>query len=263
VLPYVVQKIEENPDEQLLWKAIDEIAKVKIHAKYDEVKNMAVFPDFPDVKPGEDVYVYWCKEGHKQTPQKFQELYSEWRNLGDRRKENQRKSKFVQIHNLGLAAIPVIMEKVREGDKELLLLVSELTGGKVYPNVTIDQCFAWWQQNKEDWLIPFPNKRPIANAGQEMIVNSGATVQLDGSASTDADKDILSYQWRQIAGPEVKLSDKKSTQPSFIAPKVDKETVLVFELVVNDGSPIKEVHPSCQSGQSEPDTVTITIKPKK
>jgi hypothetical protein len=103
----------------------------------------------------------------------------------------------------------------------------------------------------------------VANAGKDQQVVSGATVLLDGSGSTDEDKDKLTYQWRQTAGPTVELSDAKVVQPSFAAPKVDRETTLFFELVVNDGSPKKEVHPSCQSGQSKPDTVTITVKPTK
>jgi len=156
-----------------------------------------------------------------------------------------------------------MVDKIKMGDTELIEVVSELTAGKVKHNATAEECLDWWEKNKEDWLIPFPNKRPIVNAGKDQTVSSGDTVQLDASASTDEDKDTLSYQWKQIVGPTVDLSDGKAVQPIFTAPKVDKETVLVFELVVNDGSPKKEVHPACQSGQSKPATVKITIKPKE
>ena len=110
-------------------------------------------------------------------------------------------------------------------------------------------------------MIPFPNKQPKANAGQNKTVSSGQSVKLDGSGSSDEDKDTLSYQWKQISGPDVKLSDANSTEPNFNAPKVDKETKLVFELIVSDGSRIKQVHSSCGSSQSKPSTVAITIKP--
>jgi hypothetical protein len=156
----------------------------------------------------------------------------------------------------------MIKDKVGLGDQELVPLVSTLTGGKVDPNASTSQCVSWWEQNKEQWLIPFPNKKPKANAGRDITVTSGDMVQLDGLASTDADKDTLSYRWKQIAGPAVNLSDAQAAQPSFTAPQVEKETVLVFELVVNDGSPKKSVHPSCESGESDLSTVNITVKPK-
>lgn len=262
VLPYVVQKIEENPNEQLLWKAIEEIAKVKILAEYDKAKRMAVFPDFPNVTPGEEVYVYWWKTARKETPKRFEMLNAEWEELKNEGKEDEAKEKYKEIRHLGIAALPMMMDKVGEGDRELVAVVSELTAGKVDPNASIPQCVSWWEQNKEDWLIPFPNKQPKAKAGKDTIAKSGDLVTLDGSASSDADKDILTYKWTQIAGPSVTLSDNTAVKPTFTAPVVQQQTVLTFQLMVNDGSPKKSVHPSCESGESDPNTVNITVKPK-
>lgn len=56
---------------------------------------------------------------------------------------------------------------------------------------------------------------------------------LDGSQSSDPDGHLpLSYQWTQIAGPRVELSDPYIQQPSFTAPLSDG--VMVFELRVSD-----------------------------
>ena len=47
-------------------------------------------------------------------------------------------------------------------------------------------------------LVPpvfISNKPPIANAGTDQTVTSGATVTLDGSASRDTDGSIVSYEW--------------------------------------------------------------------
>src|SRR5205823_12659017 len=36
---------------------------------------------------------------------------------------------------------------------------------------------------------------PVANAGGAYLVNSGASIQLNGSGSSDADGSIVSYEW--------------------------------------------------------------------
>jgi hypothetical protein len=207
------------------------------------------------------LFIQWWKNGRKETLQQFNQRYSQWKDLKNHSKEKEAKDKMNEIFDLGIGALPMMMEKVKQGDSELISIISKLTDKKVDPNFTAEQCISWWEQNKEDWLIPFPNKQPKADAGKNQSVKSGQVVQLDGSSSTDDDKDSLSYQWKQISGPTVKLSDTKPDKPSFTAPKVDKDTNLVFELTVNDGSPKKSVHPSCESGDSKPATVTITIKP--
>ena len=42
---------------------------------------------------------------------------------------------------------------------------------------------------------------PVANAGAGQLVSAGALVQLNGSASTDVDGDLLQYQWSLINTP--------------------------------------------------------------
>ena len=51
-------------------------------------------------------------------------------------------------------------------------------------------------------INPFPNILPVARAGVDQnIYLPGTTVNLDGSASTDADGVVKTYQWRQLSGP--------------------------------------------------------------
>src|SRR2546429_5560202 len=63
-------------------------------------------------------------------------------------------------------------------------------------------------------------------------VNPGATVVLDGSASSDPDGDQISFSWRQTAGPTITLQGASTANPSFNAPAVTTQTVLTFELRV-------------------------------
>ena len=82
-----------------------------------------------------------------------------------------------------------------------------------------------------------PNQPPQADAGAEQLVSGGATVQLNGSGSSDPDNDALSFSWTQIAGPAVTLDNPAVSQPQFAAPAASTvEQQLVFRLTVSDGS---------------------------
>ncbi len=93
------------------------------------------------------------------------------------------------------------------------------------------------------------NLPPSAEAGQDQIVLEGASVQLDGSGSSDPNNDPLNYLWTQVSGSSVVLSDNTLINPTFTAPTgLLQNEQLVFELVVGDGSLV-----------SSADSVTITV----
>jgi Tol biopolymer transport system component len=96
-----------------------------------------------------------------------------------------------------------------------------------------------------------PNQPPTANAGSDQTVNEGDSVTLDGSASSDPDGTIVSYAWKQIAGPAVTLSDPKAQKPTFTAPDVDSAgATLTFGLTVTDNG---------GATSTQADTVNINV----
>ena len=79
------------------------------------------------------------------------------------------------------------------------------------------------------------NSAPVANPGPNQNVNLGAVVYLDGSGSTDSDKDPLTYRWSLVIKPKdsaAVLSFPNSPNPKFTA---DKAGAYGLGLVVNDG----------------------------
>ncbi len=85
------------------------------------------------------------------------------------------------------------------------------------------------------------NRAPTANAGADQSVKEGDKVTLDGSASSDSDGEIVSYQWRQISGNLLALSDITTAKASFTAPDVGVSgATLIFELTVTDNEGLSD-----------------------
>jgi len=83
------------------------------------------------------------------------------------------------------------------------------------------------------------NRAPVSNAGGAQSVDEFATVNLDGSASSDPDGDTITFAWTQTAGSSVTISNGDTAQASFDAPDVtavNTPDVLTFQLQVNDGT---------------------------
>ena len=78
------------------------------------------------------------------------------------------------------------------------------------------------------------NTAPQVSAGSAQTVSSGATVQLSASA-TDAEFNVLAYQWQQLSGPAVSLSEPEALTTRFTAPSVSTDTQLQFRFTADDG----------------------------
>ncbi len=136
-------------------------------------------------------------------------------------------------------------------------------GNVVYSTIPLDYYLmaegTSWDYIPAFWQIYAPNviaygvgwqpPVPTADAGPDQTVDEGLVVQLDGSGSSDPQGDPLNFAWTQLEGPLVTLQAPDSQRPWFIAPMVDTDTVLRFQLRVDDGVEV-----------SEADEVRITVR---
>lgn len=79
------------------------------------------------------------------------------------------------------------------------------------------------------------NTAPIANAGADQNVLTGVQVTLDGTMSSDADLDTLTYQWSSVSSPSgssSSISNSSSVSATIIT---DIDGIYEFQLSVSDG----------------------------
>jgi hypothetical protein len=93
------------------------------------------------------------------------------------------------------------------------------------------------------------NKKPIADAGDDQVVNEGDSITLDGSGSYDPDGDKLIYNWLMLDGTVLISNDNAFV--NFIVPEVKTDTTMTIQLITNDGDL-----------NSQPSLVNIFIKNK-
>lgn len=131
-----------------------------------------------------------------------------------------------------------------------------MTAGEVAPSRRIRMGFSdltflnatglTWFDNAVAWVTT--QLAPVANAGPDQAVGANATVTLDGTGSTSGSP-ITSYNWSQISGTTVTLSNATTAQPTFTSPASMSSSTLVFGLTITNSL----------GATSAQDTVTITV----
>jgi hypothetical protein len=102
-----------------------------------------------------------------------------------------------------------------------------------------------------------PNRPPIAEVVKELHAKSGELVLLDGLRSRDPDGDPLHFEWKQILGHRVILSNVNEAKATFVAPKVSEQKQYQFSLVVTDMAGPDTI----KGADSAPAVVTVWITP--
>jgi hypothetical protein len=100
--------------------------------------------------------------------------------------------------------------------------------------------------------------KPIADAGPDLTSMVGATVTLDGSASLDADGDVLTYSWEIVNMPATSAADVANANIEVTSFIPDMAGVYLVRLTVNDGNNA-EVSDEAIITVEEPIAATIIV----
>ena len=93
------------------------------------------------------------------------------------------------------------------------------------------------------------NEPPSVQAGADQTISEGKLVSLSATA-TDSDGSIASYQWTQLSGTTVAITDADQAAASFTAPEVEAAGAqLVLQISASDNH-----------GKIATDTLTITVE---
>lgn len=149
VLPLLIDKMERKGFDRdfLLGKAFGLI-------------TMKEFPreDWPPGKLAGShakaaMYINWWHSGIKNTSKDFNRYYQEWKSaLAETNREKADKN-LRYITALGIAAMPFMIEKIEEGDLELIKVISYLSHSLLSVNASKYECLKWWDEKKEKYII--------------------------------------------------------------------------------------------------------------
>jgi len=106
----------------------------------------------------------------------------------------------------------------------------------------------WVTSSPDEVIVSFENLKPVAIAGVNQSVTVGATANLDGSGSSDANGDALSYTWSIVTKPEGSLTAIVNPASAQASLTPDLPGTYVVSLVVNDGF-----------FDSDPSNVSVTV----
>jgi hypothetical protein len=91
------------------------------------------------------------------------------------------------------------------------------------------------QSQPSDVVISTSNSAPVAHAGLSQSAPIGATVTLDGTGSSDADGDALTYSWSIVSAPTGSTSAPSDPHGPIASLIPDTLGLYVVGLIVNDG----------------------------
>ena len=147
-IPFIMEKLENDKGDYEL-----EIAILLITKKNFEREEWSI-GTYGDSFTARKLYIEWWNNGRKQTKSKFTPLYSRWKECKkaeDRTETSRISGKLVR---LGIDILPFLVEKIKSGDLEAVILISEITSGEVKNDMTGSQVVDWWKTHRDRWTIP-------------------------------------------------------------------------------------------------------------
>ncbi|MEN6371368.1 MAG: hypothetical protein ABFD64_05070 [Armatimonadota bacterium] len=179
VVPFMIEKFEKelsNPE----WN--DRFSGANLEIVWFITCKKFREDEWPEGKFGDhqakmEMYVKWWKEGRKKLPETFNTLYAELESLPKNPESESDKAKekdiLDRIRSQGVEALPLIIQKIKGGDKRFLPMVAimkrftdadaviatklspaELKAREDQLNWSTEEALAWWEANKERLKFP-------------------------------------------------------------------------------------------------------------
>jgi len=160
-VPLIMARMKVDPN---VGRALLDITKWRYHIMRTGTPGQYAWTveEFPDVRtttgPPNGILLCerWWSELRSRTPERFAKAYAEWQALKGEGKEKEAEEKRQRIQDLGIDILPLVVEKVKHGDANLIPVVSYLTDGKLPESAKPEECVSWWTANKDKWTLPPP-----------------------------------------------------------------------------------------------------------
>jgi len=156
ILPLLVEKIDNNPEDFHLEIAIRRITK-KHFAKSEWPSGK-----LGDARTAAIMYAQWRKEGRFKTEELFKELYDKYKSLKLEKKDKKAQEIYQQIVNLGIPVLPYLIDKL-ESHPEFVPAISKLSSGVLPLTATTADCRQWWETNS----LLFSNRQESADTSDQ------------------------------------------------------------------------------------------------
>jgi len=159
-VPIIIEIAEEIGEADTMHDYLAYMTKVEFNLKYsreDRAYTVREFPELGKIDSSLKVWRHWLNIGKKYTEDEFQKQYSQWHTVKQTHSEEKAaiKNEYRKMLKFGVASLPLMIEKISQGELALIPAVSELTNRNLKEDATQDECLQWWKKNKQRWLIPF------------------------------------------------------------------------------------------------------------
>lgn len=131
-----------------------------------QTDNTVMVPDYPELgvyhldgKNIESIYPEfwnrWYKNGKRGFGMIFEDKYNRFiqEKLDYPEKKEAQGYRQRDIASLGVPALPMLIQKIEQGETDLIPIVAELTNNEISRDADKTKVLQWWKENKERWII--------------------------------------------------------------------------------------------------------------
>ena len=158
--------LPEDSEDSETKRAILKDRQKKLGAKLEILRLNNSLSNITKVNFGADnpdelaeLWSQWWHGGPEFTRKRFDARHKEWKAMKKKTKleKSNARRKLSKMTDLGLPALPFMIEKIEQGETDFIPLISKLTDKELSETASRQECLRWWKANKQKWLIPFPD----------------------------------------------------------------------------------------------------------